>query len=172
MRWQSTDGRPLFLVGMMGAGKSTVGRLLATKLAVPFVDLDERIAAEAGATIPEIFADEGEDGFRNREAAALVRACSAGAAIVAAGGGAVRFGDNLDRMLDAGLLIWLDAPIEALAARVGDARDRPLLATGDPKQKLQQLLDERRPFYARAQLRIDAAGPPSQVCELILKELA
>lgn len=171
MRWRSTDGRPLFLVGMMGAGKSTVGRLLATKLAVPFVDLDEQIAASAGATIAEIFADEGEAGFRKREAEAVAQACAGGAAIVAAGGGAVRFGDNLDRMLAAGFVIWLDAPLDALVARVGDVRDRPLLATGDPKQKLAQLLDERRPFYARAQLRVDASGPPSQVCEQIMKEL-
>ena len=72
----------------------------------------------------------------------------------------------------AGLVIWLDAPLAALLPRVGDARDRPLLAAGDPKQKLAQLLDERRPFYARAQLRVDAGGPPSQVCEQILKEIS
>jgi shikimate kinase len=172
MPWRATDRRPLFLVGMMGSGKSTVGRLLAQKLEVPFVDLDDRITVDAGASVAEIWSGEGEAGFRAREAEQVKRACGEGAQVVATGGGAPRFGDNLERMRAAGFLVWLDAALDQLAERVGSAPDRPLLVGRPTRDTLARLYEERRPFYSQAHLHIDTTGrPPSQVCEAILEAI-
>ena len=166
-------GRPLFLVGMMGTGKSTVGRLLAARLERPFVDLDERIEARAASTIAEIFAAEGEAGFRKREAAELADVAGAGPQVVAVGGGAPSFGDNLDRLLNAGLVVALTATVEELQARLGSGAGRPLLSESrDRSATLKALLEKRAPFYARAHLTVDTSNvPPSQVVAQILDAL-
>lgn len=169
------DGRPLFLVGFMGTGKSTVGALLAARLGRAFVDLDDRIVADAGATIPEIFSSEGEAGFRRREAAQLARACGEGAQVVSVGGGAPCHGDNLDRLLAAGVVVGLTASIDELLARVGDGESRPLLAGLPPQMRraaIDKLLEARAPFYARAHLTVDtSARPPSKIVGEILEAL-
>jgi shikimate kinase len=167
------DGRPLFLVGFMGTGKSTVGRLLAARLDRPFVDLDERIVVDAGATIPEIFAGEGETGFRAREAAMIRQVAGEGAQVVAIGGGAPAHGDNLDRLLAAGGVVCLTASVDEILARVGDGESRPLLAgKSDRRAEVARLLGVRAKFYARAHYTIDTtARPPSKVVGDVLGAL-
>jgi shikimate kinase len=163
----------LFVIGFMGTGKSTVGRLLAARLERRFVDLDERVEAEAQATIPEIFAAEGEAGFRAREAALLGDVLKEGAQVVAVGGGTPCFGDNLDRMLAAGVVIALNATPDEILDRVGDAGSRPLLAKAEDKRaEVERLLKERAVHYARAHLTLSTSGQaPSQLVTRLLGEL-
>lgn len=172
-RSRSIDGRPLFVAGFMGTGKSTVGQLLAARLGRTFVDLDERISEEAQATIPELFVAEGEAGFRAREAEMLARVCTEGDRVVAVGGGAPCFGDNLERMLAAGVVVGLSASADAILTRIGDASTRPLLAgTVDRQAEVVRLLAERQPYYQRADFTVETSGvAPSQVLAKILKEL-
>jgi shikimate kinase len=166
----------VWLVGMMGAGKSTVGQLVASRLGVPFVDLDDRVEMAAHATIAELFAREGEHGFRAREAAEVARAAHEGDAVIAVGGGAPCFGENLAKMLSSGIVVWLSAPVDELAARVGDGAGRPLLlqAGSDEKRRetIARLLAARTPYYARASVTIDTTGqPPSRVASAVLEAI-
>jgi len=172
-RSRNIDGRPLFVAGFMGTGKSTVGSLLATRLSRTFVDLDERIVEEAQATIAELFVAEGEAGFRKREAEMLARVCKEGGVVVAVGGGAPCFGDNLDKMLAAGVVVGLNATAEEILTRIGDASTRPLLARAiDRPAEIARLTAERGPYYARVDFTVDTTGvAPSQVLGQILKEL-
>jgi shikimate kinase len=176
------EGRPIFVIGFMGTGKSTVGRLLAARLERPFVDLDEEIESEAQATVAEIFAGEGEAKFRTLEASVLERLCrpdddrEAQKAVIAAGGGAPAHGENLERMLAAGVVIALLASPDQILARVGEAATRPLLARfparEDRRAEVQRLLAQRAPAYARAHLTVDTDGKaPSQVLARILEAL-
>jgi shikimate kinase len=167
----------VWIVGMTGVGKSTVGQLVAARLGVPFVDLDDRVELAAHATIAEIFAREGEHGFRAREAAEVARAAKEGDAVIAVGGGAPCFGDNLQQMLSSGSVVWLSAPVDELAARVGDGAGRPLLAAAPTAEKrretLARMLEARTPYYARASVRIDTSGqPPSRVASAVIDALA
>jgi shikimate kinase len=148
--------RHLALVGLMGAGKSTVGRRLASAWGRSFVDLDDAVVAEAGRSIAELFAAEGEDGFRDRESAALRAALAASApVVVATGGGVVLRDENRALLADEAVVVWLDADVATLAARVGDGTGRPLLADG-PEARLRALDAARRPLYsAAADLRVD-----------------
>jgi shikimate kinase len=170
----SIEGRPLFLIGFPGTGKSTVGPLLAARLARPFVDLDERIESEANATVAEIFATEGEPGFRRREAELVRRLCGEGPKVVALGGGAPCHGDNLARLLAAGVVVGLSATLEEILARVGDASTRPLLAGAtDKRAEVERLLEARSAFYRRAHLSVDTGGlAPSAVVSRVLEELS
>lgn len=151
----------LWLVGMMGAGKSSVGALLAERLGRPLVDLDRAIAHGAGRSIPELFASEGEAGFRKREREAL-EAVAGQRLVVALGGGAAAQPGAVERLLATGTLVYLRARPETLAARVGGADEgRPLLAGLDEPArlaKLRALLAERERFYLRAPLVIDTDG--------------
>jgi shikimate kinase len=168
------EGRPIFLIGFMGTGKSTVGPLLAAQLERPFVDADARIERAAGATIAEQFAQSGgEAAFRAREAEVIRALCDEGAQVIAAGGGAPAHGDNLSRMLDAGVVIALTATPEQILARVGDLSSRPLLArASDPRAEVERLLAARAPAYARAHLTIATDDkPPSQVVARIREAL-
>src|SRR5438046_168741 len=157
----------------MGTGKSTVGRLLAARLDRPFVDLDDRIVADAGATIPEIFAGEGEAGFRKREAAMIARVAGEGPLVVAIGGGAPAHGDNMDRLLAAGGVVCLTASIDEILARVGDGESRPLLAgKTDRRGIVERLLHARAASYARAHYVLDTTSrPPSKVVTDVLGAL-
>ena len=158
----------LYLIGLPGAGKTTLGRQLAAHYGRAFVDLDAEIVAEAGRGIPDIFASEGEAGFRRREAAALAAvAARPEALVVATGGGAPCFHDNLARLLASGFVLWLDVPVPELARRLaasGQATGRPLLAAttaSSPAENPTQALHEhlartlaaRERFYAQAHLR-------------------
>jgi shikimate kinase len=137
----------ILLIGMMGSGKSTVGRLLAERLGWPYADSDEQVEARTGKTVPELFAERGEAFFRAEETLALEEATTSdGPVVVSVAGGAVLSADNRSRIRRAGLIIWLRADVATLAARVGDGHGRPLLGD-DPRAALQRLYDERRPLY-------------------------
>jgi shikimate kinase len=152
--------RPIFLVGMMGAGKSTVGRVLAERLGRDFVDLDNSIVAEAGRPIPEIFDTEGESGFRKREQAALGTVIG-GSAVVALGGGTLSEPAAAAQVAAAGVAVYLRASPEELASRLSDSRQRPLLAGLDAEQRvarLRSILEERHASYEEAVHTVDVAG--------------
>ncbi len=164
--------KPIFLIGFMGTGKSTVGLLLAAKLERRFVDLDAVIEEEAHMTIPEIFFNEREASFRAREAAALRRVAAQGPQVIAVGGGAPAHGDNMDFMLHAGRVVCLTASLDELVRRIGDAQTRPMLAGKDVRAEVERLLAARQPQYARAHITVDTTGVvPSQVARKIAEAL-
>lgn len=160
----------LWLIGMMGAGKSTVGPLAAERLDVPFVDLDERVAGGAGMTVPEIFAAEGEAGFRRREEDAVAAAAGA-PAVVACGGGVVLAERNVARLRASGMVVWLDAPAAELEQRVGAGGGRPLLAGGEASGGLGPILEARSAAYAAAaHHRVATAGrTPEEVAREVVQ---
>lgn len=141
------------LIGLMGAGKSKVGRNAAAEVDRPFVDTDRLVERDAGMTVADVFATEGEAGFRRRERAAVEAATATAGVVVSAGGGAVLDGRNVDRMRAAGHVVWLYAEPETLALRLRRSvqrGDRPLLADADPVQVLRTLLEDRRAAYTAA----------------------
>ncbi|MDI3317964.1 MAG: 3-dehydroquinate synthase [Bacillota bacterium] len=158
----------LALVGLSGSGKGTVGRLLARRLGVPFLDLDRLVELEAGAPVAAIWSAEGEEGFRRREAGALERALTLEAVVLATGGGTPLLPGAMERLLAWGRVVWLDAPPERLAARLEgeEARARPLFRGGRPLELLRRQLQERSPVYRRA-IRVEAGGPPGEVAERV-----
>ena len=164
--------RPIFLIGLSGGGKSTVGLLLAAKLERRFVDLDAVIEEEAHMTVAEIFFNARAPAFRAREAAALRRTAAAAPLVIAVGGGAPAHGDNMDFMLHAGKVVLLTASTDELVRRLGSAETRPLLAGKDVRAEIEKLLAQRRPYYARAHVTIDTTGlAPSQVAKQIQEAL-
>lgn len=169
---QRLEGLNLYLVGMMGSGKSTAGRQLAVQLGYRFLDADSCLEQVAGRSIPEIFASDGESGFRDLEAAVLNQIASWHSLVVATGGGVVTRPQNWGQMQQ-GVVIWLDAPEELLLQRLSaDPTPRPLMQAEDPAARLAALLAERRPLYAQADLHIVQDGaPPEQVAARILAEL-
>lgn len=140
------DGN-LILVGMMGAGKTTVGRLLAKRLKRSFYDSDEEIERRCGVRVPVIFDIEGEAGFRAREAQVIADLCGLGGVVLATGGGAVLVPENRRRLAAAGTVVYLHARPAHLWLRVRHDRNRPLLATADPQKKLEELYAVRDPLY-------------------------
>jgi shikimate kinase len=170
----SAPRRHLVLVGLMGAGKTTVGERCADRLGRPLVDTDEVVAATAGQTVAEVFATEGERGFRARERVAVADACAAPEPLViACGGGAVLDPDNRAAMRAAGVVVWLRASPLELAARVGDGAGRPLLAAGATPEALERLAAVRAPAYdAAAHVAVDTDGlDPDTVAGRVLEEL-
>ncbi len=164
---------PIFLIGFMGSGKTTVGRLLAQRLGRSFADLDARIAGAAGMTISEIFKREGEPAFRRRETEALRAAAAERLTVLATGGGAACRDENLEVMLAAGHVVALAvSPAEAVR-RAGVASGRPLLdGAADPVAAAASLLAARQPFYARAHHRVETEGrAPALVAEEIAAAL-
>jgi shikimate kinase len=137
----------IFLVGLMGAGKTTIGRQLSKLLDRPFVDSDQEIEQRTGVRIPVIFEVEGEAGFRQRERAMIAELTARRGIILATGGGAVLDADNRRRLKENGLVVYLRAAVADLLARTRHDRNRPLLQTADPRQKLEQLLAQRDPLY-------------------------
>jgi shikimate kinase len=161
------------LVGLPGAGKSTTGRRLARILAVDFADSDELVEAAAGRTVGEIFGDDGERGFRERETAAIADALTGFDGVLALGGGALTIPRTRDALVAAGTpVVHLRAPLATLAGRVGDGRTRPLLAA-DPAARLAELAAERDPLYAAvATLRVETHNrTPGQVAAYIAARL-
>ncbi|MEB3169580.1 MAG: shikimate kinase [Cyanobium sp.] len=151
---QRLQGLNLFLVGMMGSGKSSVGRPLASALGYRFVDADQLLEQAAGRSIAAIFASEGEDGFRQLETQVLDAISPWQRTVVATGGGVVLRPMNWG-YLRQGVVIWLDAPETVLLQRLRqDPTARPLLDQPDPRQRLQELLNQRRPLYAQADLQV------------------
>lgn len=165
-------GINVFLIGMMGAGKTTVGHLLARQMGYRFVDTDVLIEKVAGKTINKIFADDGEDAFRQLEGQVLSELSAYPKQIIATGGGIV-----LRRMnwsyLHYGLVVWLDAPVDVLIDRLQNDTTRPLLQNANPEQALQKLLDQRRSLYAEADLhiRVNASETPEQIASRIIAEI-
>jgi shikimate kinase len=159
----------VYLVGMPGSGKSTVGRELAGRLGVPFVDLDGEIERRDGRTVPEIFAADGEAGFRALEAQELLRASGRDPSVVACGGGVVLEPANRIALRNTGICVFLSVPLETLSARVRPAEDRPLIhKEGD----LERLLADREPLYREfAAHVVDGSGEPGEVADAIVEEL-
>lgn len=150
--------RTVVLVGMMGSGKTAVGRSLAARLGVPFLDSDAEIETAANATIAEIFARDGEPFFRNREAEVINRLLSGPPCVLSTGGGAFMAERNRLSIAQKGVALWLDAPLDVLWERVRHKDSRPLLRTADPRQTLTDLHAVRAPVYALAELRVAIAG--------------
>lgn len=166
--------RPIALVGMMGVGKSSVGRKLAQVLGLPFVDADEAIEAAAKMPISEIFARFGEPYFRDGERRVIARlfdqAPDGRPAVIATGGGAFVNPETRRLILDRAIAVWLDSDVETLLDRVGRKDTRPLLRQGDPREILTRLRDERAPFYAEAPIHvISRNGPHARTLEQVLK---
>lgn len=152
---------PIFLVGMMGAGKTTIGRGLARALGREFLDLDHELEARCGVRIPVIFEIEGEDGFRKREAAALDDCSSRRSIVLATGGGAILAADNRRMLHERGVVVYLRASLDELFRRTSRDRNRPLLANPDPRGTLRDLMVKRAPLYeAVADLVIDTGTMP------------
>lgn len=160
--------RSLVLIGLMGAGKSAIGRRLGKRLGLRFVDADKEIEAAAGKSINEIFADHGEDYFRDGERRVIARLLSEGPIVLATGGGAYMNEDTRAEIAESGLSIWLKADLHVLMERVSRRDTRPLLKAGDPREIMQRLMDERYPVYAGADITIESRNVPH---EIIVEEL-
>jgi len=152
--------RTVALVGLMGAGKSTIGRRLAHALDLPFADADTEIEHAAGRTIPEIFAQHGEPEFRRGERAVIERLLDRPAHILATGGGAFIDPRTRALMKERAITIWLKAPLDVLMKRVSKRDDRPLLKEDDPRAVMQRLMDARYPIYAEADIIIETVNSP------------
>jgi shikimate kinase len=165
--------RSIVLVGLMGAGKTKIGRRIAARLNLPFFDSDEEIEAAAGETIEEIFTNRGEAVFRDGERRVIARLLGGQVHVLATGGGA--FMDPATRRViaDRGVSIWLRAELDVLFARVSRRTNRPLLKTPDPRTVLAELIERRYPIYAGADITIDSGdGPPDATAGRAIAALA
>jgi shikimate kinase len=154
--------RSVVLVGMMGAGKSTIGRRLAARLRLPFLDADIEIEAAAGMSIPDIFECHGEPHFRDGEARVIARLLEGGPVVLATGGGAFMREDTRDRISNKAVSIWLKAEADIIIRRVKRRADRPLLQTADPAATIGRLIEEREPVYRHADLTIWSRDVPHE----------
>jgi shikimate kinase len=154
--------RSIVLVGMMGAGKSTIGRRLAARLHLPFLDADTEIEAAAGMSIPDIFEAHGEPHFRDGEARVIARLLDGGPAVIATGGGAFMREETRNRIGVKAVSIWLKADADIIMKRVKRRADRPLLQTADPAATVGRLIEEREPDYRRADLTIWSRDVPHE----------
>lgn len=165
--------KPLVLVGLMGAGKTSVGKKLAKRLGLPFVDADEEIERAAGQSITDMFDRFGEAHFRDGERRVIARLVEGPPKVVSTGGGAFMNEQTRALVLDRCIAIWLDADIQVLAKRVGRRDSRPLLRGKDPHALLTELAEVRNPFYALAPLRIRSDDAPhEETVERIVEALA
>ena len=154
--------RSIVLVGMMGAGKSTIGRRLSARLRLPFLDADAEIEAAAGMSIPDIFENHGEPHFRDGEARVIARLLDSGPGVLATGGGAFLHEETRNRIRSQAVSIWLKADADIIMRRVKRRADRPLLKTADPIATVGRLLSEREPFYRYADLTIWSRDVPHE----------
>ena len=148
--------RSIVLIGMMGSGKSSIGRRLALRLGIPFVDADAEIEKAADMSIAEIFSARGEEEFRSGEARVMVRLLDGGPQVLSTGGGAFMNGNTRAAIAGKGISIWLDAEFDVLMKRIKRRHDRPLLKTEDPAATLRKLMDERYPVYALADVTVQS----------------
>lgn len=153
---------PIVLIGMMGAGKSTVGRRLAARLGLPFVDADEEIEQAAGMSIQEIFDRFGEAHFRDGERRVISRLMDGEPKVIATGGGAFMQPETRADILGHAMAVWLDADIDVLVERVSRREGRPLLAGKDPRAVLRELAEKRNPVYALAPIHIKSMSAPHE----------
>jgi shikimate kinase len=165
--------RTIALVGLMGVGKSTIGRRLAQALELPFRDADQEIEKAAGCSIPEIFAAHGEQEFRAGERRVIARLLQEGPHVLATGGGAFMSPATRALIKQKAVSVWLKADIDVLVRRVSRKDTRPLLAGRDPRQVLKKLMDERYPAYAEADIVVETDDRPAAAAvETILEALA
>jgi shikimate kinase len=155
--------RSIVLIGLMGAGKTAVGRRLANRLDLPFVDADTEIEVAAGATVSEIFAEHGEAYFRQGERKVIARLLETGPQVLATGGGAYMNPDTRANIKAHGLSVWLKADIKVLMKRVGRRDNRPLLAGTDPEKVMKSLMEQRYPIYAEADVTVESRDVPHDV---------
>lgn len=168
---KSTE-KPLVLIGLMGVGKTTVGRRLAKRLDLPFIDADEEIEKAADLTVSEIFDRFGEDYFRDGERRVITRLLEDGRQVIATGGGAFMNEETRELILSKATTIWLNADIDVLVNRVGRRDTRPLLKNGDPETILRSLAIKRNPIYALAHLHVISNDAPHDLTvENIIKAL-
>jgi shikimate kinase len=163
----------VYLVGLMGAGKTTVGRSLAKRLGFGFVDSDREIEARTGVSIPTVFEIEGEEGFRKREALVIEDLSRLSGQVVATGGGAVLRLENRLNLRASGFVVYLNVPPHTLWERTRNDRNRPLLQVADPLLKLRELFSQRDPFYREvADLVVDGSRINAQgILQLLIKEV-
>lgn len=170
---KALGSRSIVLVGLMGAGKTTVGRRLANRLDLPFVDADTEIEKAAGSSIADIFKEFGEAHFRDGEQRVIHRLLGEGPQILATGGGAFMNPATREASQENGISIWLKADLDVLMKRVSRRSHRPLLQNDDPEAVMKRLIDERYPIYATADLSIDSKeGPHDAVVDEIVHALA
>lgn len=146
--------RNIVLIGLMGAGKTSVGRRLAQKIKLPFTDADSEIEAAAGKSVPDIFADHGEDYFRAGERKVIQRLLTNGPQVLATGGGAYMSADTRKNIKKNGISVWLKADLDVLMKRVSRRSDRPLLQEDDPKAVMKNLIEKRYPLYGQADITV------------------
>ncbi|MBX7541794.1 shikimate kinase [Qipengyuania sphaerica] len=164
--------RPLVLVGLMGVGKSTIGRRLAAALGKDFVDADEEIERAADRTVSEIFESHGEAYFRDGERRVIARLLEEGHGVIATGGGAFVDDETRALVLENGIAIWLDCDLDTLVERTSRKKTRPLLKTGDPRAILRDLKEKRSHAYSQAQIHVVTDdGPHEAAVERIVQEL-
>ncbi len=167
----STD-RTIVLVGLMGAGKTTVGRRLAKRLGLEFADSDFEIEKAAQMTVNDIFATYGEDYFRSGERRVISRLINGAPRVLATGGGAFINAETRELMKDQSITVWLDADLDVLVERTARRDTRPLLKNGNPEAILSKLLEERTPIYAEADIRVQSSdGPHDTVVDAIMRAL-
>jgi shikimate kinase len=165
--------RSVVLVGMMGAGKSSIGRRLATRLVIPFVDADSEIEIAAGMSVADIFAAYGEAHFRDGETRVIARLLESGPQVLATGGGAFMNAETRGTIAVRGVSVWLKAEFEVLMRRIKRRQDRPLLKTDNPGDTLRALIAERYPIYAEADLTIQSREVPHEkIVDEIVEALA
>jgi shikimate kinase len=167
--------RPIVLVGLMGVGKSSIGRKLSSLLHMPFVDADEEIERAAQMSIAEIFEQFGEAYFRDGERRVIARLIEGAGRrkVIATGGGAFVNPETRRLILDKGIAVWLDSDIDVLIDRVGRKNTRPLLRGGNPREILSRLKAEREPFYSQAPIRVmSSANPQGRTVARVLKGIA
>ena len=164
--------KPVVLIGLMGAGKSTVGRRLAGLMGRDFIDADDAIEDAAQRSISEIFAEFGEAYFRDGERRVIARLMEESNGVIATGGGAFVDPETRALILEKGIAVWIDCDIETLVERTSRRNHRPLLKTGDPREILTRLLNERGPLYAEAQVRVKSdEGPHADTAHAILRAI-
>ncbi len=155
--------RSIVLIGLMGAGKTTVGRRLAQRLELPFVDADHEIEQAAGKSIEDIFAEDGEDFFRRGEERVIARLLENGPQVLATGGGAWMNENTRRRVRERGIAVWLKADLDVLMERVSRRPGRPLLKAPDPRAVMRKLMEERYPVYAEADITVESRNRPHHV---------
>lgn len=165
--------KPIVLVGLMGVGKSTIGRRLASRLGLPFVDSDDEIEAAAGMKVGELFEHYGEDYFRDGERRVIARLLDGSPKVIATGGGAFVQQETRELVLRVATAVWLDADIDVLAERVSRRDTRPLVRDADPKVVLSELAEKRNPFYSQAPIHVQSGdGAHDETVDRILEALA
>lgn len=167
--------KPIFLCGMMGSGKSTIGKLLAQKLSTVFCDLDHEIVRREGSYVSEIFTHRGEEYFRNIEREILLQKAKMEKGVVALGGGSLQDQKITTHLKEKGWLIFLDAPLSVLSNRLKNATNRPLLQTNNKEaneEKIRKLLNFRRPLYTQSHFKIDVSEKTAQdIADLIIENI-